>query len=113
MGVSVVLWHFISIKRVKQSKIGYLAYISYNYVLHFRRRLLDLLVPRTADQSGIDPAEKINAIPPIYFVLCRQAVSKYTKPTMNLPWMTIKLQNYKNINTRAIQHYNSKVIQCC
>ena len=54
--------------------------------------------------------EKINVISPLYFVLCRQAGSRYTKPTMNLPWMVI---TYKNINTRAIQHYNSNTIQCC
>ena len=31
------------------------------------------------------PDGKINVISPLYFVLCPQAVSKYTKPTMNLP----------------------------
>ena len=35
---------------------------------------------------------KINVMPPLYFVLCRRAVSRYTKPTVNLPWMVIKLQ---------------------
>ena len=27
--------------------------------------------------------------PPLYFVLCRLAVSRYTKPTINLPWIVI------------------------
>ena len=53
------------------------------------------------------PDGKINVILTFYFVLCRRAVlSRYTKPTVNLPWIGLKLQNYKNINTRAIQHYN-------
>ena len=52
-------------------------------------------------------------IPPLYFVLCSRAVSRYTETTIYLPWMVIKLQNYENTNTRAIQHYNSNPIQCC
>ena len=40
------------------------------------------------------PDEKIDAIPLLYVVLCCRAVSRYTKPTINLPWMVIKLQEY-------------------
>ena len=56
------------------------------------------------------PDWKINVIPPFYFVLCRQAVSRYNKPTINLPWLIIKRQNYQNINTRTIQ-YNTIAMQ--
>ena len=59
------------------------------------------------------PNGKINVMPPLYFVLCHRAISRFTEPTINLPWMVIKLQNYKNIITRAIQHYNSNAKQCC
>ena len=58
------------------------------------------------------PDGKINVIPPLYFVLCRWAESRYTKPTLNLPWMVIKLQNEKKINTRAMQHYHSNAVVC-
>ena len=56
---------------------------------------------------------KINVIPPLYFVLYRQTVCRYTKPIINLPWMMIELINYENIDTTVIQHYNSNSIQYC
>ena len=66
------------------------------------RQLLDLFVPGSADQNGIDPTRKQNVIPQLYFVLCRRTVSRYSKPTINLPWMIIKLQNsvFSKSNTR-------------
>ena len=36
---------------------------------------------------------------PLYFMLCRHAISRFTEPTINLPYMVIKLQKHKNINT--------------
>ena len=57
------------------------------------------------------PFEIIDIMPPLYFVLCRRSVNRYTKPAINLPLMVIKLQDYTNINTRTIQHYNSNAIQ--
>ena len=44
--------------------------------------------------------------PQLYFVLCCRAVSRYTKHTINLPWMVI---NYKTIRILTPEQYNSTI----
>ena len=53
------------------------------------------------------PIEKSNVIPPLYFKLYRRAISRYTKPTINLPRMVIKLHEYQYQSTATFQYSNA------
>ena len=74
--------------------------MKFPFTFPIRRRLLDSLVPGSANQSGMVPTGKIDVITPFYFVLCRRAILRLSEPTINLPYNGI----YGN-KTTNIQEY--------